>query len=80
MVTLIEHDMTWTKDKPSSLVLAGINTVSLTSTWINPMPTWVFDSHRLFYVQLMPVHERSNAPVAKDVKDYDGQCAYQHRT
>ena len=32
------------------------------------MPAWVFDSHRLFYAQLMPVHERSNAPVAKNVK------------
>ncbi len=37
------------------------------------MPAWVFDSHRLFHVQLMPVHERSNAPVAKNVKDSDAE-------
>ena len=71
MVTLVEHDMTWTKDKPSSLGWYWYRQPDFNMD--KPMPAWVFDSHRLFYVQLMPVHEPSNAPVAKNVKDYDGE-------
>ena len=68
-VTLVEHDMTWTKDKPSSPGWYWYRQPDFNMD--KPMSAWVFDSHRLFYAQLMPVHERSNTSVIKNVKDYD---------